>query len=134
MSSPSRRYRDAHGIELELAELRWRDVYVGLEGGAGPAVVAELVLKHRLPELLKQWPRVPHLVFGDRDRDAEGWLPPELVIARLTSNWRPSGAEGVGSTHLVVVWFSGTHDPFSRLAELLSTIDWAAVAMDRRWD
>jgi hypothetical protein len=133
MHTPSRRYRDAKGIEVELAELRWRDVYVGLDGG-GAAMVTEMILEHRLPQLLKQWPGVPHVLHGESDRDTDGFLPPELVVARLTSSWRPPGAEGRGATHLLLVWFSGAHDPFARVAELLGTVDWAKSAKDRRWD
>lgn len=134
MRTPSRRYQDASGIEVELAELRWSDIYVGLEGGGGPSLVVELVLKERLPQLLKQWRNVPYLVHGETERDADGWLLPELVIARLTSNWRPPGAEGLGATHLLIAWFGGAQDPFARLAELIRTVDWANQAKDRRWD
>jgi len=134
MRTPSRKYRDTNGIEVELAELRWLDIYVGLEGGGGPGLAVNLVLKERLPQLLKQWRSIPHIVYGENDRDSDGWLPPELVIARLTSSWRPQGAEGLGATHLLLAWFSYAQDPFARLDELIATIDWSASAKDRRWD
>jgi len=68
-------------------------------------------------------------IRADVDAHSSEWMPRERVEATLTSKWVPPHKDPAGSSTLTIIWFQdeGT-DPFERLAEIVRTLDWAALA------
>ncbi|RKT19053.1 hypothetical protein BX285_3497 [Streptomyces sp. 1114.5] len=92
--------------------------------------------RFRVMQLEKQLAKTPGMYVHDLDgirADAaarvDTWLPRIRVHARLSAPWCPDGVTDPGHSELSVVWFQRAgDDPFGRLAEIVRSLDWTALA------
>lgn len=112
-----------------LIGLELREQYSYLLEGS-PSGVRSMMMDRFVRELARR-PRGLHIDDARLERTAPAnWLPRELVRATLRSTWVPENENPMGRTLLHVVWLQhADQDPFARLREIASPLDWAALSV-----